>query len=128
MDGGLEWILDVRGCASERLAGPAGEAHLRGLFDDLIAALVLHPVAPATWHVFPQPAGVTGLVALAESHLACHSFPEAGSLSLNVYSCRTRPEPDWQRLLKARLGPCCVHVRRLERGSNIASPKPLPQA
>lgn len=128
MEGGLEWILDVRGCASDRLAGSAGEARLRGLFDDLIAALDLHPVAPATWHVFPKPAGVTGLVALAESHLACHSFPEAGYLSLNVYSCRSRPEPNWQSLLTGRLGPCRIEVRRIERGSRAPSPEPLPHA
>lgn len=125
MDGGIEWILDVQDCAPSRLAGAAGEACLRGLFDDLIAKLDLHPVAPATWHVFPEPAGVTGLVALAESHLACHSFPEARYLSLNVYSCRTRPEPGWQAILEARLGPCRAIVRRLERGAQ--SPQPLPQ-
>ncbi len=125
MDGGIEWILDVQDCASSRLSGPAGEASLRGLFSDLIAALDLHPVAPATWHVFPEPAGVTGLVALAESHLACHSFPEAHYLSLNVYSCRTRPEPNWQAILESRLGPCRAIVRRLERGAQ--SPQPHPQ-
>jgi S-adenosylmethionine/arginine decarboxylase-like enzyme len=30
----------------------------------------------------------TGLVLFAESHLAVHSFPEHGSLTLNLFCCR----------------------------------------
>jgi S-adenosylmethionine decarboxylase len=119
MQGGLEWILDVRDCAPKGLAGEAGEQNLRQLFEDLIQHLELHPVAPASWHRFPGPGGVTGLVALSESHLACHSYPEAGYLSLNLYTCRARPEPDWQALLEAHLGPCCVQVRHVERGPAV---------
>ena len=116
MEGGLEWILDVGGVAPERLADEAGRSTLMGLFEALIADLELHPVAPATWHVFDGPGGVTGLVPLSESHLACHSYPEAGYLSLNLYTCRARTEPDWRALLEHHLGPCEVEVRAIERG------------
>ena len=34
-----------------------------------------------------QPAGVTGTVVLAESHLAIHTWPELGSVTLDVYVC-----------------------------------------
>jgi spermidine synthase/S-adenosylmethionine decarboxylase len=33
------------------------------------------------------PAGVTGAVVLAESHLAVHTWPESGSVTLDVYVC-----------------------------------------
>jgi S-adenosylmethionine decarboxylase proenzyme len=33
------------------------------------------------------PAGVTGTVVLAESHLAVHTWPEIGSVTLDVYVC-----------------------------------------
>lgn len=33
------------------------------------------------------PAGVTGTVVLAESHLAIHTWPEIGSVTLDVYVC-----------------------------------------
>lgn len=34
-----------------------------------------------------NPAGVTGTVVLAESHLAIHTWPEIGSVTLDVYVC-----------------------------------------
>jgi spermidine synthase len=34
-----------------------------------------------------QPGGVTGAVLLAESHLALHTWPERGSVTLDVYVC-----------------------------------------
>jgi len=34
-----------------------------------------------------QPGGVTGLVLLAESHLAVHTWPELGAVTLDVYVC-----------------------------------------
>ncbi|MDI3514119.1 MAG: adenosylmethionine decarboxylase [Gammaproteobacteria bacterium] len=34
-----------------------------------------------------QPAGVTGTVVLAESHLAIHTWPETGDATLDVYVC-----------------------------------------
>ena len=43
------------------------------------------------WVTFPdwqgQPGGVTGTVLLAESHLAIHTWPEAGNVTLDVYVC-----------------------------------------
>lgn len=34
-----------------------------------------------------QQAGVTGTVVLAESHLAIHTWPESGDVTLDVYVC-----------------------------------------
>jgi S-adenosylmethionine decarboxylase proenzyme len=34
-----------------------------------------------------EPQGVTGTVLLAESHLAIHTWPEAGFVTLDVYVC-----------------------------------------
>ena len=34
-----------------------------------------------------QPGGVTGTVLLAESHLAIHTWPETGSVTIDVYVC-----------------------------------------
>lgn len=43
------------------------------------------------WVKFPpyqgQPGGVTGTVLLAESHLAIHTWPETGNVTLDVYVC-----------------------------------------
>ena len=43
------------------------------------------------WQAFPefegQPGGVTGVLLLAESHLAIHTWPERGGVTLDVYVC-----------------------------------------
>jgi S-adenosylmethionine decarboxylase len=109
---GCEWIVEAHGCQPLRLADIE---HLRALFDHLVAAMNLHPVGEAAWHQFPGTGGVTGLSLLSESHLACHTFPEYGSLCLNVFCCRERPDADFQELLKREFGAATVRVRRIER-------------
>ena len=109
---GREWLIEAHGCDPAPLADVDA---LRRLFDRIIQELRLHPMAPAQWHRFPGPGGVTGLCMLAESHLACHTFPEHGSLCLNLFCCRPRPEWDWGGELRTLLGATDVVVRSVER-------------
>ena len=109
---GCEWLVEAHGCDPAPLADPAA---LQALFADLVRDLGLHPVGDPLWHRFPGPGGVTGLVMLAESHLAVHTFPEHGSLCLNLFCCRPRPEWDFAAGLRARFGAAEVAVRRMER-------------
>jgi S-adenosylmethionine decarboxylase len=112
MASGCEWIVEAHGCAAPHLADLA---KLRGLFSHLVANMNLHPVADATWHQFPVTGGVTGLSLLSESHIACHTFPEYGSLCLNVFCCRPRPDADFEDYLRKEFGAVSVQVRRIER-------------
>ncbi len=109
---GVEWVVEAFGCDARRLADPSA---LAALVEEMVAALALTPVAPAQWHQFPHPGGVTGLVLLAESHLALHSFPEHRSLCLNLFCCRPRPQWDFARGLERAVGATRVVVRELPR-------------
>jgi S-adenosylmethionine decarboxylase len=109
---GIEWVIDAHGCDSAALADVV---RLRALFDRLIAELHLTPVADPAWHAFAATGGITGFVMLAESHLACHTFPEFGSICLNVFCCRARADWDAERIVAEALGAQSVVVRRLER-------------
>lgn len=109
---GREWVIEAHGC------DPAALRNLekvRGLFARLVADLALRPVREPAWHQFPEPAGITGLCLLAESHLACHTFPEYGSLCLNLFCCRPRPEWDFEAYLKREFAASTVRVRSIER-------------
>jgi S-adenosylmethionine decarboxylase len=109
---GVEWVIEAHGCDG---AGLAELPKLRALFADMVAAMALRPVGEPVWHQFPTTGGITGLCLLAESHLACHTFPEHQSICLNVFCCQPRPEWDFAGYLKREFGATLVNVRRIER-------------
>jgi S-adenosylmethionine decarboxylase len=109
---GIEWIVEAQGCSPIALRS---EEALRDLFDCMIRDLDLHVVGDGRWHQFPHSGGITGVYLLSESHLTCHTFPEFGSLCLNLFSCRPRARWDFEMQLEHRLGACDVQVRQLER-------------
>ncbi len=117
---GTEWLIEATGCDRDALRD---EATIRKVFTDVIADLGLRSVG-SVWHKFPGEGGVTGLIALTESHLACHTYPEHRTATFNLYCCRTRPEWDWETNLKAAIGATGVTVMKVERGeSSLQNPQ-----
>ena len=84
---GTEWIVDAHGCDSSSLRSCAALARL---FARIVDELGLHPAGEPVWHVFPGQGGITGVLLLTESHLACHTFPERGFAAFDLYCCRPR--------------------------------------
>jgi S-adenosylmethionine decarboxylase len=111
---GTEWLVEASGCDSAALRD---EETLRSIIDTLIVDLGLKSVG-SVWHKFDGEAGVTGLVALTESHIACHTYPEHGIATFNLYCCRSRAEWDWEINLKENLRASNVTVTKIERGDN----------
>jgi S-adenosylmethionine decarboxylase len=109
---GTEWIVDAYGCSPDLLQDLAT---LQNLFARMVADLYLHPCETAQWHRFDAGGGITGISMLSESHLACHTFPEHGTLCLNLFCCRPRPEWPFAQHLHEMFGAQTVNVRRLER-------------
>lgn len=110
---GTEWLVEASGCNADALRD---ELLIRAVFSSLMEDLGLISVG-SVWHKFPGEGGVTGLIALTESHLACHTYPEYGTATFNLYCCRTRPAWDWKGELTLRLAATTVTVNRIERGS-----------
>ena len=109
---GDEWIVEAFGCDAERLAD---RGSLAALLDRMVNELGLRPVGAGQWHTFPPPGGITGMLLLAESHLTVHTFPEHGSLCLNLFCCTPRPAWPFAQRLAEMLGAEHVSVRHLER-------------
>jgi S-adenosylmethionine decarboxylase len=109
---GIEWIVEAHGCAPRSLSDFQS---LRHLFGAIIADLELQPVGETHWHQFPRTGGITGLCLLAESHLACHTFPEFQSLCLNLFCCVPRNEWDFEAKLREMFGASSVTMRCVVR-------------
>ncbi len=117
---GTEWIVDAEGCSPSALRDLE---KLRDLFERILRELDLRQVGETLWHRFPGPGGITGLALLSESHLTCHTYPEHGLLSMNLYCCGERPAWPWEERLAEALGASRVRVRALSR-LEAAGPHP----
>jgi S-adenosylmethionine decarboxylase len=76
-DPALPWMTDGEALArdGQRLVAAHGLSSVGQAF---------HQFAPRDGH---QQAGVTGVLLLAESHLAVHTWPELGRVTLDVFVC-----------------------------------------
>jgi S-adenosylmethionine decarboxylase len=93
---GLHLTADLHGCPVE-LPAMTDAAALRSVCLRMVAQAGLQAVGEL-FHSFTAvagrnactpdaPVGVTGVVLLAESHLAVHTWPELGAVTLDVYVC-----------------------------------------
>ena len=82
---GLHLTADLRGC-DPRQAAMTDPPALRALCLAAVQAAGLRPVGEL-FHRFPPPGGITGVVLLAESHVAVHTWPEMDAVTLDVYVC-----------------------------------------
>ena len=130
---GLHLTADLRDCAAARPVMTAPAA-LRTTCLDAVAAAGLtavgelfHRFAPGAPGTFGRPAdasapsGITGVVLLAESHLAVHTWPELAAATIDVYVCNFGADNSAraEALLAALIGafaPGSVERHAVERG------------
>lgn len=110
---GTEWLIEAAECDAGKLRDVEV---LREVFARVVADLNLKTVGKEIWHQFAGEKGITCLVALTESHLACHTYPEYETATFNLYCCKNRPEWNWEANLRETLGAKIVRVRRINRG------------
>jgi S-adenosylmethionine decarboxylase len=83
---GLHLMVDLSGCtAGGAVHWPA--ERLRAHCLQAVREAGLQPVDTCFHSFAPAGAGVTGVVLLAESHLAVHTWPERSATTVDVYVC-----------------------------------------
>ena len=113
---GHHLLIDCHGCRGTVLTDVDA---VRALLRSAAAAFGLTVIAE-TFHQY-SPQGVSGVLILAESHLAVHTWPEREFAAVDLFTCAACPEAT--RLadhLKSALGAERVECRRIERGALAA--------
>jgi S-adenosylmethionine decarboxylase proenzyme len=124
---GLHLTADLQGCpiGCALMTDPAA---LRQLCLAAVQAAGLQAVGEL-FHRFAapsgEPAGITGVVLLAESHLAVHTWPELGAVTLDVYVCNFGADNSAKAdsllgLLLDGFAPMQADVQHLARGRALA--------
>lgn len=122
---GLHLTADLRGC-DPRLGAMIDPPALREVCLAAVRGAGLTPVGEL-FHRFPAPGGVTGVLLLAESHVAVHTWPEMNAVTLDVYVCNFGGDNSAraETLLAALIGafaPTRVERHALRRGAAMESP------
>ena len=87
------------------------------------------PTTCSPAHTAAQAGGVTGVVLLAESHLALHTWPELGAVTLDVYVCNRSGDHSEQArqvmaAMRALFKPGRTEQRDVIRGAVAPGPAP----
>jgi S-adenosylmethionine decarboxylase proenzyme len=116
---GVHLTAELHECSAQALLEQP--AALRALCMRSVADAGLTPVGEL-FHQFAPGGGITGVVLLAESHVAVHTWPELAAVTLDVYVCNLHADNTGraERLvaaLEAAFAPRRRQGQRLQRGS-----------
>ena len=104
-------MLELKGCNPELLDDLA---YIKGAMREAADGVGAHILGESFHHFHPQ--GVTGILAIAESHLCIHTWPEHGYAAADIFTCGSSIEPRRAaQLLIERLEsrePSLVELRR----------------
>ena len=85
---GTHLLLDLKNCKSELLDDLEFiRKAMMSAADETGATIV-----GETFHKF-SPLGVTGIIAIAESHLCIHTWPEYGYAAVDIFTCGEKFKP-----------------------------------
>lgn len=106
------YSVDFTGCTALADREPIDVARVFGAALRQAGATVVQEVS----HLFPE-TGLTCVLILSESHAVLHSWPESGTVNIDIFSCSTR--------LKSRQA---IEELRLTFGAQHVSVKEIARA
>ena len=68
------------------------------------------------FHEFGQGYGITGIMALSESHISIHTWPENGYASIDIYMCGNSDPEKCLDVLYDYFKPKFSNIQSIERG------------
>jgi S-adenosylmethionine decarboxylase len=114
-------LIEFHGCEASAIAD--GDSLMSGLLDAVRrsgATYVNH-----LYHAF-APHGTSGIVLIAESHVAFHTWPEHGYMAMDIFTCSETM--DWELIrasMEGTLRANRVGCRVVDRGEGL-DPEKIP--
>ena len=116
---GRHLIADMTGLSPALLRD--GDRIMRVL-NEALAQAGFHSIKSVEHHFVERGAGFTGMVLLAESHAAVHTYPEREYLALDIFACGSIDPTRVMDALVSELRPQAVEVRTLTRTPRASIP------
>lgn len=109
---GQHLIVELYGCNASTLSDVGKVESIMVAAAKAAKATIVDTV----FHLF-KPHGVSGVVVIAESHLAVHTWPEHKYVSIDLFTCGTGINP-WNafRVVKKMFRATHTSVMKIERG------------
>jgi S-adenosylmethionine decarboxylase len=109
---GTQLIIELYGCDTLILNNKKTVTYfLLGAAEKLGATIL-----SSYFHKF-SPQGITGIVAIAESHLSIHTWPEHAYAAVDIFTCGNRTHPhEAAKYLIERFSPDKHHIQEITRG------------
>ncbi len=110
---GSHYLADFYGCA----AMPTTAPELQEMMLEA-ANLIGATVVTSSFHEF-SPHGLSGVVVIAESHLAIHTWPENGVACIDLFTCSSDMDPrPGLKMLFQKFGAVSMNLTHCIRGRN----------
>jgi S-adenosylmethionine decarboxylase len=114
---GRHLLCEVSGCDPEII----GDTDKVREILYLAAGYAKAEIMESTFHHF-SPQGVSGVVVIAESHLAIHTWPEYGYVALDIYTCGDHTDPEGALMFCSKeFGSKDMKLTKFERGLEVES-------
>jgi len=115
---GSHTILELYDCPSDLLDD---EYQVRAFVREAATRARCTLLGELSHHFEPQ--GVTAIALLAESHISAHTWPEAGYVAVDIFTCGESTLPEEAARYLCRMFEARRHeIRRLERGLQAHRP------
>jgi len=114
---GVHLMLDGYGCDRRKLAS---EKFIYGFLDefpnDIGMTKIMQPSVLRFNGAGRKELGISGFVLIAESHVSVHTFPSAGYVSIDIFSCKSFDLDAAECEITRRFGIRRVEKNILDRG------------
>jgi S-adenosylmethionine decarboxylase len=114
---GMHLMLDGYGCEQKKLES---EDFVRTFLiefpENIGMTKLMSPYVSRYWGTDSKTWGLSGFVLIAESHVSIHTFPQEGSISVDVFSCRSFDIEAAEREIVERFGIKEIERNVLDRG------------